>query len=158
MKKILTLMYRPIFIFYVYLVMATVFFERDERRSINLIPLEMIKQQGFTLNVWGNIVLFIPLGVYAAHFLKRSTFLKVTGILFAMSMAIESIQYVLKRGASDVDDVLLNVFGGMVGYSIYAVLRSLLKTKDRLHIAICVLSLIVGIPVMGLTFLLWMSN
>ena len=59
MKRFLNIGYWIVLLFYSYLLIDTVFFARDARRSINLIPFDMIAEQGFTLNVYGNILMFV---------------------------------------------------------------------------------------------------
>ena len=53
MKKFLNISYWLVLLFYLYLLIDTVFLGRDARRSINLVPFDMIAEQGFLLNVWG---------------------------------------------------------------------------------------------------------
>ena len=85
MKKFLTLGYWGVLLFYSYLLIDTVFLARDARRSINLVPFDMIAAQGFSLNVWGNILMFIPLGLYLANFMKQFRFWKVLGAIVGTS-------------------------------------------------------------------------
>ena len=158
MKKFLNMGYWIVLLFYSYLLIDTVFFARDARRSINLTPFGMISQQGFTLNVWGNILMFIPLGLYFANFMKQFRFWKVLGAIGGTSLGIEVLQYIFKRGASDIDDLLLNTAGGFIGILVYLVLKVLFKSNERVHVAISVVSLVVGIPVIVLAILIFLAN
>lgn len=158
MKKLLNIGHWGILLFYSYLLINTVFFARDARRSINLTPFDMIAKEGFTLNVWGNIVMFIPLGLYFADFMKQFRFWKALGYIFGTSLGIETLQYILKRGASDIDDLLLNTLGGLIGIFMYLVFKAIFKEKERVHIAISILSLVVGIPVFVLAIILFVYN
>ncbi|RIJ66398.1 VanZ family protein [Rummeliibacillus sp. TYF005] len=158
MKKFLNLGYWIVLLFYLYLLIDTVFFARDARRSINLTPFDMIAEQGFTLNVWGNILMFIPLGIYFANWMKKFHFWKVLGAVIGTSLGIEVLQYIFKRGASDIDDLLLNSAGGLIGILIYLVLKVIFKSKERVHVAISILSIVVGIPVILLTIILFVYN
>lgn len=159
MKKFLNFGYFSILVFYVYLLIDTVFFARDARQSINLVPFDMIKQQGFTLGVWGNIIMFIPIGLYLANFLKGSKWGKVVAGIVGASLSIEVLQYVFKRGASDIDDLILNTAGGgLIGVFIYLVFKVLFKSNERVHTAISVLSILVGLPVLLLTIILVVVN
>ena len=63
-----------------------------------------------------------------------------------------------KRGASDIDDLLLNTVGGLIGILIYYVFKLLFKSKERIHTAISALSLVVGIPILVLAILIFLSN
>ena len=158
MKKFLNIGYWIVLLFYSYLLIDTVFFARDARRSVNLTPFDMISQQGFTLNVWGNILMFIPLGLYFANFMKQFRFWKVLGAIGGTSLSIEVLQYILKRGVSDIDDLLLNTTGGFIGILIYLVLKVLFKSNERVHVAISVVSLVVGVPVIVLAILIFLAN
>lgn len=158
MKKLLNLGYWIVFCFYSYLLIDTVFFARDARRSINLTPFDMIVEEGFTLNVWGNVLMFIPLGIYFANFMKQFHFGKVLGAIIGTSLSIEVLQYVFKRGASDIDDLLLNTAGGLIGIFIYQVFKAIFKVKERVHVAISILSLVVGIPILILAIILFVYN
>ncbi len=96
----------------------------------NLIPFKEIKRfwihrdvldtRAVMLNLMGNIVAFIPFGMLLpALFQKcRNFFLTV---LFSMefSLCVEVIQLVCKVGIMDVDDIILNTAGGIIGYILY---------------------------------------
>ena len=104
MRKFLNIGYWIVLVFYSYLLIDTTLFARDARRSVNLVPFDMITEQGFTLNVWGNILMFIPLGLYFANLMKRFHFWKVLVAIIGTSLGIEVLQYIFKRGATDIDD------------------------------------------------------
>lgn len=73
------------------------------------------------VNVIGNVVAFIPFGLLIpAVSSKKSGFFKVIILTFLASLVVESIQLVTRVGIFDVDDLILNTFGGAVGYIIYA--------------------------------------
>ena len=158
MKKILNIAFWIVFLFYAYLLIETVFFARDAKRSVNLVPFDMITDKGLTLNVWGNILMFIPLGLYAANFLKKFNFWKALWVVICASLGIEVLQYIFKRGVSDIDDLLLNTIGGLNGIFIYLIFKTMFKSKERVHSAISVLSLVIGIPVFLLVAILLFYN
>jgi len=158
MKKIFNIGYWTVFTFYLLLIFNIVFFARDSMRSVNLVPFAMIIEQGFNVNVWGNVLMFIPLGIYFTNSMKQYRFRTILTSIIGSSLAIEVIQFAFKRGASDIDDVLLNTIGGLLGVLIYHMLRALLTSKERVNIAISTLSLIVGLPVMFLTITLFLYN
>ena len=78
-----------------------------------------IGTQNFYLNVIGNIVVFIPFGYFTSYYCKinKKWYL---GILIALitSGTIEIIQMGIGR-SFDIDDIILNVVGGFLGYLIY---------------------------------------
>ena len=75
----------------------------------------------FTLQVWLNpllnIAMFVPLGVFlplAATPFRRWYWMLAAGC--GTSLAIEALQYILSRGQADVDDLICNTLGAMLGY------------------------------------------
>lgn len=75
----------------------------------------------FTLQVWLNpllnIAMFVPLGVFlplAAKPFRRWYWMLAAGC--GTSLAIEALQYILGRGQADVDDLICNTLGAMLGY------------------------------------------
>ena len=158
MKKILNIAFWIVLLFYAYLLIDTVFFARDARRSVNLVPFDMITDKGFTLNVWGNILMFIPLGLYAVNFMKKFNFWRALWVVIGASLGIEVLQYIFKRGVSDIDDLLLNTMGGLIGILIYLIFKVIFKSKERVHSAISILSLVIGVPVFLLVTILFLYN
>lgn len=71
-------------------------------------------------NIIGNIVWFIPLG-YLIPFICKD--LSSIGIIVRVSMlisfSIEIMQFIFRTGISDIDDILFNTIGGMLGYIIF---------------------------------------
>ena len=53
----------------------------------------------------------------------KNTFLSILYCMFSTSISIEILQYILGVGVSDIDDVLLNVIGGIWGYYLYKILK-----------------------------------
>ena len=158
MKKFLTYSYWAILLFYFGLLIDTVFIARDAKRSINLVPFDMIQTQGFSLNVYGNILMFVPLGIYAALLFKQDTFRKTLAIVIGASLFIEIVQFIFARGATDIDDVILNTAGGVIGIIIYLLFRLVFKTKEKIQNALTILSLIIGVPMVGLVIMLIFAN
>ena len=78
----------------------------------------------FVLNVIGNIVVFMPIGMFLPSLFLRCRNLSFTTILsFELSLCVEVVQLVTKVGSFDVDDLLLNTLGGILGYIIYKIYR-----------------------------------
>lgn len=74
----------------------------------------------FFSNVVGNILLFVPWGWLAAGTWggrRRGRY--VGGSALLASTAAELLQYTLRRGVLDVDDVLLNTVGALLGYQLW---------------------------------------
>ncbi|MBQ8473048.1 MAG: VanZ family protein [Bacilli bacterium] len=104
----------------------------------------------FYKNVVGNILLFMPYGFFASYYLrldkKRLAFL----LIFIVSLAIECVQLLIGR-CFDVDDILLNLIGGMVGFFVYRLLDLITDKMSRRTISTL---LVFGI-ILGITMLLY---
>lgn len=81
--------------------------------------------RAFLLNVVGNIVVFIPFGYFLPIMTIRcQKGLFITILTFTTSLVVEVTQLIFKVGSFDVDDILLNTVGGILGYIIYRIHRS----------------------------------
>ncbi len=59
----------------------------------------------------GNIIWFVPLGMYLSWQGKIRKVWQIVLIGLVASLVIESLQFVFGTGVSDVDDLILNAFG-----------------------------------------------
>ncbi|MGP0070250.1 MAG: VanZ family protein [Isosphaeraceae bacterium] len=91
--------------------------------TYNLIPLHTIIAdcttggRGFAVNFVGNIVAFMPIGLMPAFVRPRSARAwHVALFCLSLSLMIELGQYLSGRRTTDVDDLILNTLGGLVGY------------------------------------------
>lgn len=166
-ERIKTVFLYGVFICYILFLIKILLLSRishPELRSINLIPFYSITEyiSGSTANlkrfafsnVVGNIVIFIPLGVYLPLLKKDKRVITNLLCIFIVSLFVEIIQGLLGIGASDIDDIILNCLGGWVGILGYKFLLLLLRDEKKVRTAITILSAIVGLPV--LLFLLFM--
>ncbi len=73
-----------------------------------------------------NIILFIPLGYLIPEWKKKrkATIWTVGLISLGLSCTIEIIQLVTALGWCDVDDLICNVLGGLIGYAVYCIIKS----------------------------------
>ncbi|RTQ93640.1 VanZ family protein [Lysinibacillus telephonicus] len=169
MQKVLRFCYWFILLFYVFLLVDTVFISRESLRSVNLIPFNSIKEfimvdNGFgqvrivDMNILGNILMFVPAGIYIILHKKHRSIMKNLFIILLSSLAIEATQFIFALGALDIDDIILNVMGGFIGLAFYKMFEKLFKDENRIRTAISILSLIVGLPILVLTLLLFIAN
>ena len=75
-----------------------------------------------------------------------------------LSLFIEVVQYVFALGATDVDDIILNLIGGFIGLIIFKIAEKIFKDDMKIKKAISILSLIVGLPIFVLFILLIIAN
>lgn len=91
--------------------------------GINLIPFKEILRysfgsEKFMTNVVGNIVIFVPFGIFASHYLDTKKLSTNVLVALIVSLCIEVMQYYLGR-TFDIDDIILNIVGSFIGYLLY---------------------------------------
>ena len=142
------------FVLYIVLLFSLVTTSDFESFSNNFIPFKEIFRYKLTSklfyrNVIGNIVLFMPFGYFASYYIKvkKRWFIPLI-ITIITSLTIELIQMGIGR-SFDVDDILLNVIGGLFGYLFYYLGEKLFnkyseKYKNNLLLnIICIIIIIV---------------
>jgi glycopeptide antibiotics resistance protein len=137
--------------------------QRTLNRSINLIPFYSIKEyilggsatiRRFAFsNVVGNIVILIPLGTYLSLFKKDKRVITNLLFIFFVSLSVEITQGLLGIGTSDIDDIILNCFGGLIGILGYKFLAFILRDEKKVHTVITIITAI-GLPI--ILYLLFM--
>ncbi len=81
------------------------------------------------LNLWGNIFLFIPYAFGLLLLFKRfKNFKSFFRLILTTTLSIEFLQLFVNRSV-DIDDVILNLLGALIGYLIYQVLAKPLALK-----------------------------
>jgi glycopeptide antibiotics resistance protein len=142
---------RILFVLYMMLALYFMFFSESLGRKIisedyryNLVVGSEIKRfwmmhysygWGVTLiNLLGNIICFIPFGFLLPTLSYKRGYkngVTVTLLATVFSILIETAQVIAKVGAFDVDDILLNTLGGLIGYIIFVIGRKIVKGKKR---------------------------
>lgn len=119
--------------------------------GVNIIPFkEIFRYEAgtylFYKNILGNVLLFLPFGFFVGYFIKVKKVSVMLLLTFIVSLSIETIQLSIGR-VFDVDDVILNVLGGLIGFILYKVLNKAipdkLKKKWILNIIIIILIILV---------------
>lgn len=136
-KKIRVVAWIPFLLYMVAMVYFLFFSEQMGRTPSNdykysLEPFKEIKRflhnshvigmKGVILNLAGNVLAFVPFGfvlpVLSRNF--RNGF-RITLLSLEFSLLVEVIQLVSKVGSFDVDDLMLNTLGGLIGYILYRI-------------------------------------
>ncbi len=109
----------------------------------------------FVKNIIGNVLLFIPYGFFATLYADikkgRSAFL----LVFLASLSIECTQLMIGR-IFDVDDIILNVLGGMLGFFLYRALDKLSDKVPKLFKNRFFLDIVsVGIFLIAIFYVMW---
>ncbi len=135
-----------LFIIYMCVLVYIVFFAEAMGRTpqdgyvYNLTPLKEIKRfmkyiwdndalgRAARLNIFGNIIAFIPFGIYLPYTSESKLgFISTFLYTFSLSLTIELVQLITKVGSCDVDDIILNALGGVIGYILWYIYTKLRK-------------------------------
>lgn len=106
--------------------------------TANFIPFKTIKmyiEYAYKLNsvenLAGNILVFVPFGIlFPLAFCEGRKFYVMFLNAFVFILGIEVFQLFSAFGAFDVDDILLNCLGAVIGYGIYR-LFLVLRKRER---------------------------
>lgn len=135
-----------LFIIYMCVLVYVVFFAEAMGRTsqdgyvYNITPLKEIKRfmkyiwdndalgSVARLNIFGNIIAFIPFGIYLPYTSESKLgFISTFLYTFSLSLTIELVQLITKVGSCDVDDIILNTLGGVIGYILWYIYTKLRK-------------------------------
>lgn len=105
---------------------ATVFFRvTDQSVGYNLIPFwsysmpsKDLQYSMYVENLM-NVLMFIPFGFSLGEAFKSISWKTMIIIAMLLSLSIETLQFFLKKGFAEVDDVLHNTLGCLIGYGVY---------------------------------------
>ncbi len=121
------------FIMYVLCLFYVVTFQDVNWSTSNYIPFKemfryTIGSRMFFKNVIGNMLMFVPFGFFVAYFLKLNKARYIFLLSALVSVTIETIQKSIGR-VFDVDDIILNIIGGIVGFLLFKLIY-FLKAKS----------------------------
>lgn len=84
------------------------------------------------VNFLGNLAAFAPVGLLAPAFWPRTGLaLRVAAASFGLSFLIEALQYRSGSRVADVDDLILNTLGGLIGYGAWLSMGRGMRTMGR---------------------------
>ena len=85
------------------------------------------------LNLVGNITMFIPIGiVFPIVYKKLNTSVKALAAGIVFSLLIEILQLLFYERTTDIDDLIMNSSGYVIGYVIYFLAKYIIsKAKDK---------------------------
>ncbi|MFR4350087.1 MAG: VanZ family protein [Roseburia sp.] len=136
-----------LFLIYFAVLFYFLFFSEEMGRTYNerayhynLVPFKEISRfikyrkvlgmQAVFLNIAGNVMAFVPFGAFLPIFSGRCRrFFYTAFYSFELSILVELLQLVFKVGSFDVDDLILNTLGGMLGFLVYTLVIHLGKRK-----------------------------
>ena len=73
------------------------------------------------LNLVGNVVLFVPIGFLLPLVFPRLEWRNALVVAAACGLTIEGTQALLRMGIFDIDDVILNALGVMIGFRAFRI-------------------------------------
>ena len=116
---------------YVFLVLCTTIFYREEtfEKRDYLHPLwsYSVLYNKLLAQIIMNILLFIPIGFFTGGAIKKKHIWNVIGIGFLLSFFIELTQLITTRGVFNVDDIIHNVVGCVIGFSFFVLCYKIIK-------------------------------
>lgn len=115
----------------------------DPRISYDLRPLgsyyRAINSGSFqdVFEIMCNILLFVPFGILVPLWTgkTRDTRIGFFGVLrygFCFSFAVEAVQFVIKMGSFETDDLINNTAGALIGYCIYFIFWGIFDLCSKL--------------------------
>ena len=116
---------------YVFLVLCTTIFYREEtfEKRYYLQPLWSygVLYNKLLAQIIMNVMLFFPIGFFVGGTLKKKHIWNAIGIGFVLSFFIELTQLVTTRGVFNVDDIIHNVLGCIIGFACFVFCYKMVK-------------------------------
>ena len=95
------------------------------------------------INLVGNIAPLVPVGLLVPFIYRSSTWKKALVVATGTGLTLEIMQTILHVGIFDVDDVLLNALGVMIGYWACRLLTTWTRSGEYKKIALVAAALLV---------------
>lgn len=116
---------------YIFLVLCTTVFYREEtfekRYYIHPLWSYGVLYNKLLAQIFMNILLFIPIGFFAGGVLKKKHIWNAFVFGFILSLFIEVTQLITTRGVFNVDDIIHNTLGCVIGFSFFVFCYKVLK-------------------------------
>ncbi len=158
-----------IFLVYLAVVFGAVFGSRAGgfwQTKIHLQPFSSYREAWYTFSVkaWRNLILnilmFLPMGVLLPLVFQKCRKFWVTYLAgFGISVLIEFVQFVTRRGVVEFDDVFNNTLGTMIGYGFFAIVFAIILRRKgqtglykKTGLACLQLPLIISVVVFAVLF------
>jgi glycopeptide antibiotics resistance protein len=130
-----------------------------QHRSVNLIPFyDALTPNGKldVIEIILNVLIFVPLGIYAGVMFKRWTWRKLLFLFLFLSISFmfEGLQFIFKIGAFDVTDLINNTMGGLFGLMVVEAIEKLFNNGGRAHLFINIVTASGTVIVISLLVLL----
>ena len=102
----------------------------------------------FYRNIIGNIIMFVPFGFFTSYYLKLNKKRIIFYLALVVSIVIELIQLKIGR-AFDVDDIILNIVGSLLGYYLYRIMDKVFgDLSDTIKGTFIIIGILTGIVIL----------
>lgn len=123
-RKIYRIFILPYTIFLLYLMFLGFGREQHEANIVRLLPLvstilfvqNTTSWESIVINLFGNIIMFIPFGFLGWLNAKYFSFKKLIVDFLSALIIVEALQYLTRLGVFDIDDLALNSLGVWIGF------------------------------------------
>jgi len=123
-RKIYRILIFPYTIFLLYLMFLGFGREQHEANIIRLLPFvstilfvqNTTSWESIIINLFGNIIMFIPFGFLGWLNAKYFSFKKLIVDFLSVLIIVEALQYLTRLGVFDIDDLVLNSLGVWIGF------------------------------------------
>lgn len=158
-----------LFILYVMCLFEIVTLQDQNYGLSNIIPFKEIFRYEvgsrlFIKNIIGNILLFLPYGYFASDYLKSKKMWPICLLTMLVSVTIECVQLNIGR-TYDIDDVILNTIGGIIGYWLYRLIEKIkvklpkfFKTDGFINVFVIILLIISIIYLFDWPVIEWLNS
>ena len=134
-RKIYRIFIFPYTIFLLYLMFLGFGREQHEANIVRLLPLvstilfvqNTTSWESIIINLFGNIIMFIPFGFLGWLNAKYFSFKKLIVDFLSALIIVEALQYLTRLGVFDIDDLVLNSLGVWIGFQ----MRKLFSVNER---------------------------
>ena len=111
-----------------------------QTHSVNLVPFADFSRTN-AREMFYNFAVFIPFGLLLSANLKQAELWQKLMYIFFFSLGVETVQFMLGIGITDIADIITNTTGGLIGLIIYAVGRRFID-HEKLDKFIVILGLV----------------
>ena len=143
-----------IVLFWILLFKLGVRFSYMENRNVNLIPFNEPNGKIDFVEIILNVLIFVPLGIYAGVLFKRWAFVNKLFFFFLISFMFEALQFILRVGAFDITDIITNILGGIVGLLIFEAIEKFFNNSVKSQKFINIIAAIGTVLMISLLLLL----
>lgn len=99
---------------------STVFFRPSkEEREYSISLFWSYSRQDLTSEILMNVVSFVPIGFLLGCSFAKMSWRRIVLVGCMLSISIEMLQFIFRKGFSEIDDLVHNTIGCLLGYGIY---------------------------------------